>query len=177
MALILDIAAAKKQLNITGDDFDDELQDYINAAIECVDYHCGPTDPIEVTETRASSGAIVLQITPVLSITSINGQRYGAITTSDFRVTSGVISPNYGISLSSDVYTVVYQAGREGVPATLRQAAKIILQHQWETMRGATRFGPMQGDDDATMVAGLGYAIPNRALQMMGPHMRGPKVA
>jgi hypothetical protein len=40
---------------------------------------------------------------------------------------------------------------------------------------GAGR-GPVRGDDDTQMIAGFGYAVPNRAVQLMAPDELGPGV-
>jgi hypothetical protein len=62
------------------------------------------------------------------------------------------------------------------IPANCTRAAAIIIQHLWETQRGvmgSRRFGGGQELDRA--LTGMGYAIPNRAKELLG--QRAPVVA
>jgi hypothetical protein len=73
---------------------------------------------------------------------------------------------------------VTYVAGRRIVPAAITAAAKIILQHLWRTQQGPGR--PQRGVDDFDVtepIPGLGYAIPNRAVQLLEPYKQPPGVA
>lgn len=172
------LAEAKVTLGITGPTFDTELPDYVAAAEEAVVFYCGPVSTTIVTEVVRGCGALALNTTPVLSLVSVVGDRFGTMTTSGLRVNpkTGVVRAlAYRLPIREDYYTVVYNAGRTDVPLSLKNAARIILKHQWGSRRGAgTR---TRGDDDTTEVPELGYAVPNRAIELMKPYMLGPSVA
>jgi len=177
---ILSLSEAKQSLNIDVPDFDDELADYIAAAQECVDFLCGPSEATTVTETIRNNGQqLLLRTAPVLSLTSVTGQQYGAYVVGNLflRKEAGIVGVSYGKPLLyNDWYTVVYSAGRASTPASIKQGVKIILAHQWRTRRGGNLRPNLAGADDVSQVPGLGYAIPNRALQILDPYLRGPGI-
>lgn len=177
---LLTLDEAKTLLNITVSTYDDELPDYIAAAQECVDFLCGPSEPVTITETVSGDIEIALSTTPVLSVTSISGQYTGVrnMDTVWVNLAAGTIRANRGgaFPIQQDYYDVTYVAGRETVPLSIKQGIRIILAHQWTIRRGLSTSRPNMGGDDSSMVAGLGYAIPNRALQILAPYMLGPSV-
>jgi hypothetical protein len=181
---LLTLAEAKAALNITTATYDSELQDYIDGTIAAVEYICGPTSSTNATEVLHGCGTLVLTNTPVLTLTSVTGDLVGARDLTYIRVDSdsGVVRANARVlPLLDDWYTVVYTYGRSSIPAALKQAAKVILKHQWSTQRGPSGRRASGGDDAGpgaanrtTVVPGIAYAIPNAALQMMAPYRRGP---
>lgn len=175
---VLTLAEAKLALSITGNAQDDELADYIAAAVETVDELCGPTDPVTRTDViRGGGRALVLTSPPVLSLISITGHQAGVVAVSGHYVTdplAGVVYA-YGLPLSDDVWTVVYRAGRPVVPAAIKTGAKIILKSLWSVQRGPSR-GPRGDDTELAAVPGLGMAVPRRALLALDAHLRGPAV-
>lgn len=176
---ILTLAEAKTALNITTTAHDAELPDYIGAAQECVDFLCGPSETVNVTETVRGCVEIPLGTTPVLAVTSVTGQAWGALLMSQLWVNkeAGVIrAKTLSFPILEDYYEVVYTAGRASVPLAIKQGVRIILAHQWDTRRGVGSLRPGAGGDDSTMIPGLGYAIPNRALQILDRYLTGPSV-
>jgi hypothetical protein len=61
----------------------------------------------------------------------------------------------------------------------IREAILIIAAHLWETQRGTSPSAlSLQGADIGDAVSpGLGYAIPNRARELLEPYALGPVVA
>jgi hypothetical protein len=57
------------------------------------------------------------------------------------------------------------------IQANVRLASKIIIQHLWETQRGT--MGVQLGGDSDNYVAGRGFAIPRRAIELLGPQLPG----
>jgi hypothetical protein len=58
-------------------------------------------------------------------------------------------------------------------------AARIILQHLWRTQRAGRRGGVAGGGDDYAVtepIPGIGYAVPNRALELLAPDRLAPEV-
>ncbi len=127
---------------------------------------------------------VALRRTPVLSLTSLTAVHSGGTSylPADLDVdgSTGVVRRLDGGRLHG-VLRVVYVAGRTVVPANLSSAARIILQHLWRTQYGASRgLSQVGGGDDYLVtepVPGFGYAIPNRALQLLEPDRLPPGVA
>lgn len=53
-------------------------------------------------------------------------------------------------------------------PAPVKLATLMLLDHLWETQRGPSAT-PLDVDTGAP--TGLGYAVPNRVLELLGPYM------
>ncbi|MFD0353511.1 hypothetical protein ACFVHW_07140 [Streptomyces sp. NPDC127110] len=187
--LILSLADGRRHLRYApGDTSDDEqIREWLESVTELVEGLCGPCVRRTVVEdhTIGSSGtyALALRRTPVLSVTSAAGILTGgeSYLAADLDVDSnGIVRRLDGGRLYGPL-RVTYVAGRALVPANLSSAARIILQHLWRTQYGASRAaGGIGGGDDYAVtepVAGFGYAIPNRALQLMEPHRLPPAVA
>lgn len=174
---LLTLAEAKAELNITTPNSDDVLQGYIDGAIEAVEFICGLAETASVTEVAYVTGnAISLQQTPVVSVQTISGEQAGNLTVSNFNLSgnSGVLTAKQVIQpLLWDAYTVTYTTGRASAPSSMKQAALVIVDHQWNTRQRGPK-GRAAVQDDTTTVPGLGFAIPNAALQMLRPNDQGP---
>jgi len=172
---ILTLAEAKSQLNISTSADDAELQTYIDAAETVVDTLCGPVITRTVTETvRGGGPTVILRTPPVVSLTSMVSIRPTGptvdVSTLHLDGPSGVVRMKSGGWFTEDVYTVVYSAGRgTTAPANINLAARIIVAHLWRTQRGGMAPSVLADDDTVTQVAGVGFAVPNRALQLLGP--------
>lgn len=176
---ILTLDEAKTALDITTTKYDTELPDYIAAAQEAVDFLCGPTEPVTITETRYGSGEIAVSTCPILTVESITGQAWGPSNLTQLWINNAagtIRARTLAYPIQNDYYEITYTAGRATVPASIKQGVRIILAHQWATRRGINVRNPGQGGDDSSMVPGLGYAIPNRALQILDRYMTGPAV-
>jgi hypothetical protein len=184
---IISLATAKAALNIPGTETGDDEE--IRALIEAVtmvieSYRSEAIVRRAVTEQiwvyRARS--FLVTKAPVISLTSVSrvfdGYTWpiGDLMLRDAEIGEVSLSP-YGLMFSGDL-TVSYMAGRSIVPANYTEAAKIILKHLWQTQQtpgmGSRVFGG--GGEDVTVgLAGLGFAIPNRAAELLGG--RAPAVA
>jgi hypothetical protein len=58
------------------------------------------------------------------------------------------------------------------IPAEFQLAALIIAAHLWETQQRSHLSGGPSYDEQNVTPSGLGYAIPNRAVELLGA--RGP---
>jgi hypothetical protein len=172
----------RAQTNITSTADDGELQDTLDAAIDVVAGIVGPIDdPAPVTETHysVSSDVLVLKRMPVGALTAVSA-RSGAATTA-LTLADYELDADTGLLRSATggwfrgTYTVTYTSGRADLPAAIRLAVLVIAAHLWETQRGAAPVGPLSGDDTFP-TPGLGFAIPNRALELLAPYRR-PAVA
>lgn len=174
--LLFSLASAKAQLEITTTTDDDELREYIEATTTAVEYFVGAVARRTVTQVvKGGSDRVLLHSTPVLAVTSVTGleawQQSVDTTAVDADAETGVLRRIDGLLFPSGEYRVAYTVGRAAVPANVSLAAKLILQHLWRTKYGASRglAGIGGGEDFAVTEAipGLGYAIPNRALQLL----------
>ncbi|WP_416983551.1 head-tail connector protein [Streptomyces sp. T028] len=184
---LLTLAEAKTQLDITGTSSDTELQAYVDGVTAAIEAHVGPVENRSVTEVHdlPSCGArtLVLRQTPAVSLTSVaavltGGSGY-AVADLDLDGETGTVRRLNGWRLYGPL-RFVYVAGRGTVPATLNLAARIMVQHLWRTQYGASRgLSSIGGGDDFSVnepVAGWGYAIPNRVLQLLEPYKLPPAV-
>lgn len=185
MALVT-LAEAKAQLDIDSGTSDIELQVYIDALTAAIERHVGPVENRAVTETIAKGGAaLCLSQLPVVSLTSLAPILTAgtAVQVSDVAVdaATGIVRRKDGGRFCGGPWTATYTAGRGTVPPTIKLAALILLQHLWRTQYGASRgVGSVGGGDDISVnepIAGWGYAIPNRVLQLLEPYKVPPGVA
>lgn len=184
---VLPLGDAKDALNIPQSDttHDSEIQSYIASITSCLERMTG--GPLvnktvtERSEMQSFQTVIPVRQRPLVSVTSVTGASGGAIDLSaglDLDVNAGLIRrqlnlPFYGPFFSwLPQVTVVYVAGwGASVPAAFNSAARIILQNLWESQRGPLAM-PMAGEP-AVMVPGFGYAIPNRAAELLNGSQDG----
>ncbi|WHM32446.1 hypothetical protein OH540_21320 [Streptomyces sp. BPPL-273] len=170
----------KKAPNDTADD--EEIRDWIEACTRAVEQFVGPVVVRQVSDVLRFSSArsVALTLIPALDIVAVTQLRAGgpAYTVDDL-----VLDPETGLVEHADgglLYgplRVDYRVGRLIVPANFRNAGKIILQHLWKTRQGPGR--PQRGVDDYDVtepLPGLGFAIPNRAVQLLDPDRLPPGV-
>lgn len=183
---LLTLEDAKAQLNITTSTNDVELQAYIDGVTTAIEAHVGPVLPRAVQETHESPACgaqvLVLRQTPVISLTSVTPVLTAGVTYSvaDLTVdaTTGTVRRLDGGRLYGPLL-FLYMAGRGDVAATIILAARLMLQHLWRTQRGSARGPVIAGGDDYDVnepVAGWGYAIPNRVLELLAPYKLPPVV-
>ena len=125
--------------------------------------------------------SLALRKTPAISLVSVTSLRDGG---TDYDTTAlhldpvtGAVTRKSGGQMLGPLQ-VVYRAGRPVISANILAGAQLILQHLWRTNAGPGR--PQRGMDDYDVtepIPGLGYAIPNRAVQMLNPDDDGPGLA
>jgi hypothetical protein len=170
---VLSMAEARAHLNLTDTTDDEEVRSWLETVTRVVESKAGEVVAKSYTERHRAGGSLWLRHGPVISITSIapwlgTGSTYAP---ADVRVTeSGRVEMLSGLCFTGGPYAVTYLAGRTVVPANIRDAAKIILKHCWETQRGASAL-PLQAADEMSMVPGFGFAVPNRALELLAPDL------
>lgn len=170
---IISLADAKAQQNIDSNAQDEELRPFIEATTAVIERHTGKTIVRKTITERVCaswSNELWLNHRPILSVTSI--ATTDGLTTWNVGASYVDIDPDLGrIRVLSGNYwsgnlVVTYVAGMTSIPPEYTMAARIIVQHLWQTQRGSG--GPaIPGGMDVT--PGLGYAIPNRALELLGP--------
>ena len=160
----------KRHANITSSTSDTEIELMRDAAQDAVEGLIGPVLWRTVTQRISANGStLVLNTLPVVSVTSLtlNGS---AVT---YTATDGGMLAD--VTVTGDV-VATYVAGRTQVPGAVRLAALIIAAHLWQTQLGSA---PTQLQDDFSAVptVGVGYAIPNRAADLLAPYLSLPGVA
>jgi hypothetical protein len=176
---IVTLADAKAQLNIAASDTseDVELQGYVEAATAAVETQLGQVvdqrTVIDQFDFARSATAFLLRSAPVLSLTSLvalDGTQTWDVSLTHVDGGSGCVTVLSGPPVKGSVLAT-YQAGMTLVPANVRLAALIIVQHLWETQRGT--MGVQLGGDTDNYVVGRGFAIPRRAIELLGPQLPG----
>lgn len=167
---LISLTDAKAQLKITSTASDDKLREYLEAATEIVESYVGPI--VTRSHTARVCGyrrEIPLPHTQVTSITSITDVRTGTtpITLSDLTINtaSGVISYKSGGSFPYAEMDITYTVGQSTVKANWSLAAKIIVQHIWQTQLG--NLPSIQGDTPGYVVTGSGYIVPYQAIALL----------
>jgi uncharacterized phiE125 gp8 family phage protein len=163
----------RDHLNITGDSDDAELRSFVLAATAAIEARVGPMARRSVTEVHNGGvSGILLRQPPALAVTSAT-ENGVAVAGSGYSLSpgGGVLTRVSGFSRSTWVsgfanVSVTYTAGRTSIPADLRQAVLELVRHLWATQRG-TMNARRNGDD---FVAGQGYTMPNRVLELISPY-------
>lgn len=178
---IVTLADAKAQLNIPATDTseDVELLGFIDAATAAVEEQLGqvvePRPVVDQLDFAGSVTAFMLRSVPVISLTSLvslDGTQTWNVSPSVMHVdsASGLVTVLSGAPVTGSVLAT-YQAGATAVAANVRLAGLIIIQHLWETQRGT--MGVQLGGDMETYTAGRGFAIPRRAIELLGSQLPG----
>jgi hypothetical protein len=184
---VLPLQDAKDQLNITGTASDTELQSYIATIESSLErYTGGPIVNRTVTAERAemmsSQTVILVRQRPLVSVTSITSASGGAIDISaglDLDTSAGTIRRKLGLPFYGPFFswlpqvTVTYVAGwGTSVPAAFNSAARIIIQHLWDSQHGPAG-RPNMGGEEMTTVPGFGFAIPSMAAELLDGAQNG----
>lgn len=177
---LISLSSAKFQCKIPQNDTsqDEQLREFVEAAAYVIENHRKEA-VIRRTVTedhflREPASKLMLRKTPVISLGTVQTVDAGTSwSVSDLHVTpnTGLVVGKSGtgaITFVGHIQTV-HVAGCVIIPANYTLAARIIVQHLWETTRGNPRTGPWPGgQEDTTQIFGMGFAIPNRALQLLG---------
>lgn len=185
---LISLADTKKLLRTGTSIFDDDLRFFNESVTAFIDKYCGPMIPRAVTERHpGNSRTLQLRQIPVyqpagqpykiVSITPV--LTYGIpidITQLDLDFNTGQLINKIGLPFYWGEYDISYWAGRPVTPPNVLMAAQVILKHMWAMERGGTRPSTTPGAaDDVTVL--WGFAIPNRALEMLEAHRTPAAIA
>lgn len=173
---VVEFAVAKNHLNITADNYDTEIQQFLDTAESAVAKRVGALAPTAVTErVRGCSSSLVLGSLPVVSLTSVTPVGGDALDVSDLYVSPGgvVEYAESSASFGSATYTVVYQAGRTPLPDDLQMAVLELLRHLWASQRGGgTRPGSAPSTELSNTLPGSAFVFPFRVEQLLAPYIQ-----
>lgn len=180
--MIVSLADAKKKCKIPPEstEHDDTLRGYIETVTTAVEDHLHEVIvPRVVTEDIWVdwSDEVALEKTPVISLTSVamvDGTYSWSLSDLHVDTATGVVSLVQRTRMFNGLMRFATRAGRLVIPSNYADGAKIIIEHLWHTERPQVRNGaPFAGggyEDTAntTYVGAFGFAIPNRALEILG---------
>jgi len=136
---VLPFRSAKDYLNITVDKHDDELMEFLVAAVAGVEeFHdvvLIDRDVVETVDARNSQG--LLTNLPIRELTSVSADDGSGRSwpVSRLQVTdAGVLYAGTGAPLHGRV-RVAYRAGMTPVPPSYPSAVKLVLARSWQTQR------------------------------------------
>jgi len=174
---LLTLDLAKDQLTLTSSDSDATVQLWADAATAAVGKALGrvvdPADFTEEVDIGADGSGFVLSNVPVTGLTSVeavDGSQTWDVDNLHVNADTGAVSVESGASLRGKL-AVAYTAGVADPPANWTVAGLIILQHLWETRRGT--MGVSMGGDGEVYMPQLGYAVPRRAVELLGLSLPG----
>lgn len=175
---IVSLAEMKSFLNMSSDktDEDEELRNYIDAGTQVIEQYRNEiifrriiTERVSIA-TGAYTKRLTLSNSPVLEVLTVS--QVG--TTKTWLVASLDVDTTRGRITAPDYFygeiVVTYYAGYRSVPANFRLAAQIVIAHLWGLQRRASigGRGVFGGTETDATPSGFGYAIPNRAAELLG---------
>lgn len=184
MTTIITVDDVKTQLQIVGNGSDDVIESWLQPITNAVERYLHEevvqktiTDELEIWPSYSGRGrnrfpAFRLWKAPVISLTSAQDVRTGTVyDVSNWRPSvsgSGLVRVLAG-SIPAGLVQVVYEVGQNPIPAEYQRGAVVVLQHLWETMRGAAQIGagvigPEERWDPRIMIE-----IPRKAYEWLGP--------
>ena len=197
---IVSLAEARDILKIPAADTsrDAEIRSYSTAVTEWVEHEVGPVVTRQFSSVvRASGDVLVLPYAPVrtdLGTTLTTANRRDGSTTNGIVSVTPLLTYGFMYSLSDLLvdpvtglvrhvaglpffysgdpyaqYAVTWWAGRKVIPWGVYEATKITLKHIWAVERGGLAQGAAFGESE-TVTTGYGFAVPNRAVQLLTPY-------
>lgn len=157
-------------------DDDEELQLYMSAGVTAVEDARG-----EVVEQRTVTDEMTLQgrtafllrstpVTALIAVQAVDGSQSWDVSSLHVDADSGLVTVLSGPPVTGLV-TVAYTAGPATAPSNYQLATLIVIQHLWETQRGS--MGVQLGGEGEIYTPGRGFAIPRRAVELLGLSMPG----
>lgn len=182
---VISLAQARNQLRLISTDRDDDLRMFIAAATIAVEDHTHEKlvrRTITGERHRNACGTLILNRTPVVSLTAVStldGATTWDVSNLDVDPDTGIVGPLTGPGLYGNL-KATYITGLRVIPANQLLAVRIITEHLWQTMRPFSNasiptVGALEDSLDARTGGLVGFAIPNRALELLGKP--GPLVA
>jgi hypothetical protein len=168
--LVADFDELRAFLNRTDHVDDDELRTFLHSATDVVEYFLGgPVTVQSFTEQQPAPWDSVIRPRkkPLVSVTSITPYQGSAVASSAYWADTALNAVRFRTGWAYGFFgeiTIVYTAGQARLSESAKLAGLITAQHLWQTQNGAAGL-PLA--TDTTFVPGLGFAIPNRAKELL----------
>lgn len=182
---LMSLTDTKELLRIPASDtqFDADLRFFMEGVTAVIDNYCGPMVPRRVTERHRTAGEQTLMLMqppvyqpagqpyPLVSITPVYtwGVPYNDLSQLSVDPRTGEVTHILGLPMFYGEYDIVYWAGRAYIRPNVMLGAQVILKHLWAMERNNGRLTGYTASaaDDVSVL--FGFAIPNRALEMLQP--------
>jgi hypothetical protein len=175
---VISLAEARHQLRLTSQSGNDDLRTFIAAATVAIEDHVGRKlirRTITDEKHRRACGTVILKRFPVMSLTSVStldGVTTWNVNDLDVDSDTGIVTAITGPSLRGDI-KATYLCGMRVIPVNYLMSARYIVEQLWQTMRpfaGNANLpaGVLEDSLDARSGGLVGFAIPNRALELLG---------
>jgi hypothetical protein len=175
---LISLAQAKHQLRLTSASNNDDLRTFIAAAAVAIEDHVGKKlirRTITGERHYGVTGTLILNRAPVQSLTSVStldGATTWNVNDLDVDSDTGIVTTLTGSSLYGNI-KATYLCGMRVIPVNYLMAARYIVEQLWQTMRpfvGSANLPPGALEDSLDARSGglVGFAIPNRALELLG---------
>lgn len=198
---ILSLAEARRALRITDDSEDDFITEFSRSVTDVVEWHVGPVlQQTIMEELRVGGLKVQLSKPPVLELVAWTSVPAALANATGFSVASanggpmfptmvygvayplnqlyadpvkGLVSHTSGLPFYYGPFIWLYSAGRVVVSDSIRTGAKAILKHIYGLERGgqASQASQAAAGDEETTETPFGFAVPNRALEIMAAEM------
>ncbi|TQS29133.1 hypothetical protein [Microbispora sp. KK1-11] len=179
MATLVSLEEAKAHLNISSGTDDAEILRMVEGITAPIERIVGSVLPASYTERHDGwRPGIALRHRPVQSVTSVTLPGGAVLGVDGYELDgdAGVLTRLSGGRewvWEDGRITVVYTAGMAEVPANVKLAALIVLQHMWKTQRGTSRDARFGGGGEEQWTPGMGFTLPRRALELLGDQVSG----
>lgn len=173
---IISLEDAKQQLTMPASSTvnDDELRFMVASATSVIERLAGAVVPRTVTETvrqRGGCASLMLPTCPVLSVTSLtsiaDSLSYDVSALYVDSPLAGIVRRADGGAIRGGPWTAVYRAGRVEVPPNIGLAARMLVQHLWETQRGGPPSAPRMEVGVEGVTPGVWFAVPNKVKELL----------
>jgi hypothetical protein len=84
-------------------------------------------------------------------------------------VKTGIVQHTGGLPFYYGPYLWQYQAGYSLIPAGIRLAGSVVLRHLYGLERGGAGVAAAGAADEETTMTPFGFAVPNRAIEILAP--------
>jgi hypothetical protein len=175
--LVASMEEFKAQLRRADTTDDLMLRSYLVSATDVAEWAIGgPMAPTTFTElTMIRSWWVAPKYRPLISVTSITPELGGVLDSSAYVVDTNRNGIRVRWGALAGWYTLVYRAGLSIIPERVKLGGLIIAQHLWQVENGGGGL-PFPGANDTQYVP-MGFAVPSRALELLGAGSLVPGIA
>ena len=195
---VLSLADAKGILSVasTNTTYDDLIEKVNGSVTSWLEWYCGAIVPQTVQETLRVGGLVVqLSRPPVINLVAWASVPPGLANTTAtlaqanggpmfpvmlygvayplnqlfFDPSKAWVRNTSGLPFYYGPYVWQYLAGYETIPAAIRLAASVVLRHLYGLERGGAGVAAAGAADEETTLTPFGFAVPNRAVEILAP--------